>query len=211
MRPPEYLELPSSLSFEELLQHQRDDGPVSSSSGNKGGGEGGQGRGDLLLAYGSCLVRKFQNKLGHALWGVLESVYLQAIEFHQLGWAQYCLYRLRKRWPESVRVKRLCGLGLESKGKWREALSHYDQLLDLHPYDTLLRKRIIATLRNQGALSECVEMLKLHLEELGTDMEAWHELGVIFATEGYLPEASYCFEELLLHEPSNILFLTIYA
>ncbi|CBZ50776.1 hypothetical protein NCLIV_038510 [Neospora caninum Liverpool] len=200
MRPPESLDDPASLSFNDLIKQQQ-----SASSAQT------EGRGDLLLAYGSCLLRKFRHKLGNALWGVLETVYLQALEFRQDRWARFCLQALQSRWRDSTRVKRLTGMAMEAQGHWEVALAHYDALLAQQPHDPLTRKRVMSSLKNQGRVSECVQMLFLHLDEMATDMEAWQELGTIYASEGRLAQAAFCFEELLVHDPANILFLCVYA
>ncbi|KYF45650.1 tetratricopeptide repeat-containing protein, partial [Toxoplasma gondii ARI] len=138
MRPPQSLDDPASLSFADLVKQQQ-----SASSSQT------EGRGDLLLAYGSCLLRKFRDKLGDALWGVLETVYLQALEFRQDRWATYCLQALQTRWRDSTRVKRLKGIALEAQGQWAAALCHYDSLLSQQPHDPLTRKRVTAALKNQ--------------------------------------------------------------
>ncbi|EPR57234.1 tetratricopeptide repeat-containing protein [Toxoplasma gondii GT1] len=200
MRPPQSLDDPASLSFADLVKQQQ-----SASSSQT------EGRGDLLLAYGSCLLRKFRDKLGDALWGVLETVYLQALEFRQDRWATYCLQALQTRWRDSTRVKRLKGIALEAQGQWAAALCHYDSLLSQQPHDPLTRKRVTAALKNQGRVSECIQMLFLHLDEMATDAEAWQELGTIYASEGRLAQAAFCFEELLVHDPLNTLFLCVYA
>ncbi|KFH01618.1 tetratricopeptide repeat-containing protein, partial [Toxoplasma gondii VAND] len=62
-----------------------------------------------------------------------------------------------------------------------------------------------------GRVSECIQMLFLHLDEMATDAEAWQELGTIYASEGRLAQAAFCFEELLVHDPLNTLFLCVYA
>ncbi|PFH33357.1 tetratricopeptide repeat-containing protein [Besnoitia besnoiti] len=200
MRPPESLDEPASLSFADLIKQQQT--AATSRAG---------GRGDLVLAYGSCLIRKYKQKLGNALWGVLETVYVQALEYRQDRLARFCLQTLQQRWPGSARVKRLEGLALEAQAHWDAALARYEEMLEQHPHDPLTRKRVVAALKNRGRLSECIQMLFLHLDEFGTDAEAWQELGTIFAGEGRLAQAAFCFEELLVHEPLNILFLSVYA
>merc|ERR1739836_124775 len=50
-----------------------------------------------------------------------------------------------------------------------------------------------------------------YLEMFQTDKDTWHELGEIYITEGQLPKALFCYEDLVMMDPRNLYSTLTYA
>jgi len=166
---------------------------------------------DLVLLYGANLLSKHASTLGNERWAIIEQVLLSAIEYRQKPWILYCVDTLKKMFPKSNRVKRLLGIVREAMGEWDEALELYGDILEEFPEDLVTRKRVIAVYKSQGDFAKCADMLNKHLEEFAMDTEAWHELGRLYINESQFSRAMFCFEEMLLHDPTKAYTALTYA
>jgi tetratricopeptide (TPR) repeat protein len=162
---------------------------------------------ETVILYGGKLLKDYQRKLGSELWTVLEQVFLAANVVGHAEWQDYCLNKLTRQWPKSVRVERLKGLYYESKADYEEAKQVYVKLIT----DTVSRKRLIAMYRQRGKTEQAIEEINKYLDTFSTDAEVWHELAEIYIEAGSLHRAVYCFEELVLSNPRGMYFLLTYA
>lgn len=163
------------------------------------------------LIHGSKLLREGQRKLGAELWTVYEQVFLAAAELHVESWRDYCLEQLKKKFPSSIRVKRLEGIQLESMEQWEKAKNLYKGILKDKPEDTVCSKRIMAITKQHGTRTEAVDEMVKYLDTFSTDVEVWHELAELYIEAGALQRAVFCFEELLLHNPRSLYHVLTYA
>eukprot|EP00920_Eleutheroschizon_duboscqi_P002561 GHVT01006072.1.p1 GENE.GHVT01006072.1~~GHVT01006072.1.p1 ORF type:complete len:319 (-),score=33.60 GHVT01006072.1:1246-2202(-) len=166
---------------------------------------------DLVLFHGTHLLTSHKRSLGDQVWSVMEKVLVAALEYGQDSWAVSCASALVNRFPSSNRVSRLIGMAREAAGDWEEATNIYTDLLKGNPADTLTRKRLITVFISQRRYHEAIEALNAHLEEFAVDAEAWQVLGAIYLAEHRPLYASYCFEELLLHNPRSLYHVITYA
>lgn len=128
-----------------------------------------------------------------------------------MKWRDYCLKKLEKQWPNSLRVERLKGINAESCGDYSAAKTIYAKILTDKPEDTLTRKRIIAMFKQKGKTAEAIEAINSYLDIFSTDSEVWHELAELYIEAGALSRAVYCFEELMLTNPRSLYHVLTYA
>ncbi|THG17441.1 hypothetical protein TEA_006831 [Camellia sinensis var. sinensis] len=106
---------------------------------------------------------------------------------------------------------RLEAMLLEAKGLWAEAEKAYSSLLEDNPLDQVIHKRRAAMAKAQGNLSGAIEWLNKYLEIFMADHDAWRELAEIYVSLQMYKQASFCYEELILSQPTNPLYHLAYA
>eukprot|EP00850_Spirogloea_muscicola_P014463 SM000104S09333 [mRNA] locus=s104:143159:152628:+ [translate_table: standard] len=145
------------------------------------------------------------------LWTVYEQVAVAAMDCNSPAVADRCVEALMRRFPDSLRVSRLKGMLLEAKGWYNQADNVYSSLLVEHPTEAVLHKRRVAMLKAKGDLVGAVDALKEYLDIFMADHDAWRELADIYITLQMLKQAAFCYEELLLSQPTNCLYTLTYA
>nr|CDS31008.1 erlin 2 [Hymenolepis microstoma] len=143
------------------------------------------------------------HRLGQEKWIILEQVLIAALDVHDFETAQTCLGHLRKRFPESVRVKRLHGMLLEASNQFEEARSLYKEIIDAESTDIISRKRLVVIFKSQGLYNQAIEELNKYLKLFMADIEAWSELGDLYLAQGDFKHAAFCVEEMILANPHN--------
>jgi len=168
---------------------------------------------ELVLLHGGELLCNYQRRLGNEVWTVLEQVFVAACIAGHEEWRDYCIRKLKKQWPDSIRVRRLEGLQKESLKQWKEAKEIYNKIIEEKPEDTITRKRQIAVCKQEtkGPSSEAIEKINEYLDVFCTDAEVWHELAELYIEAGSLSRAAYCFEELVLSNPRSMYHILTYA
>ncbi|CAN1132350.1 ER membrane protein complex subunit 2 [Linum perenne] len=152
---------------------------------------------------------KFMSWLGK--WTLYEQVAIAAMDSHALDVAKDCITVLQKKFPESKRVGRLEGMLLEAKGSWEEAENAYSSLLEDNPLDQIIHKRRIAVAKAQGNISTAIDLLNKYLEIFMADHDAWRELAEIYVSLQMYKQAAFCYEELILSQPTVPLHHLAYA
>ncbi|KAJ2365675.1 tetratricopeptide repeat domain-containing protein [Coemansia sp. RSA 2611] len=142
---------------------------------------------------------------------VYEQVFISAIDERQIELAKALLLLLRKRFPASLRVKRLYGMINEAVGHPDEAQSIYTEMLATDPTNVLASKRLIALLKAAGHTDEAVAQLAAYLDTHSNDFEAWLELAHLYMRNHRLAQAAFCLEEVILQQPANHYFHLCYA
>uniref|UniRef100_A0A6N2L9W0 Small ribosomal subunit protein eS1 n=1 Tax=Salix viminalis TaxID=40686 RepID=A0A6N2L9W0_SALVM len=170
-------------------------------------------RSDKVLKYGLSILNdsKKRSSLGSEEWTLYEEVAIAAMDCQSLDVAKDCVNVLRKKFPESKRVGRLEALLLEAKGSWGEAEKAYSSLLEDNPCDQVVHKRRVALAKSQGNLSGAIEWLNKYLEIFMADHDAWRELAEIYVSLQMYKQAAFCYEELILSQPTVPLFHLAYA
>eukprot|EP00268_Persea_americana_P067330 TRINITY_DN9254_c0_g1_i2.p1 TRINITY_DN9254_c0_g1~~TRINITY_DN9254_c0_g1_i2.p1 ORF type:complete len:307 (+),score=56.66 TRINITY_DN9254_c0_g1_i2:257-1177(+) len=166
-----------------------------------------------VLKYGLPIVKdpNLRSKLGNDEWTLYEQVAIAAMDCQQLEVAKDCLKSLRKKFPESTRVARLECMLLEAKGSWAEAENAYARLLEDNPLDQAIHKRKVAIAKAQGNISSAIECLNKYLEIFMADHDAWRELAEIYVSLQMYKQAAFCYEELILSQPTVPLYHLAYA
>ncbi|PKI67967.1 hypothetical protein CRG98_011563 [Punica granatum] len=100
---------------------------------------------------------------------------------------------------------------LEAKGSWSEAEKAYSSLLEENPFDQVVHKRKIAMAKAQGNITVAIELLNKYLETFMADHDAWRELAEIYVSLQMYKQAAFCYEELILSQPTNPLYHLTYA
>ncbi|MED6110666.1 hypothetical protein PIB30_044947, partial [Stylosanthes scabra] len=106
---------------------------------------------------------------------------------------------------------RLEALLLEAKGSWELAEKAYSSLLEDNPLDQTIHKRRVAMAKAQGNIPGAIEWLNKYLEIFMADHDAWRELGEIYVSLQMYKQAAFCYEELILSQPTVPLYHLAYA
>ncbi|XP_057545432.1 uncharacterized protein LOC130824438 [Amaranthus tricolor] len=170
-------------------------------------------RSEKVLKYGLWILNdpKKRSTLGDEEWTLYEQVAIAAMDCHSLDIARDCINVLTKKFPESKRVGRLQGMLLEAKGCWEEAEKTYSNLLEENPLDQVVHKRRVAMAKAEGDLLKAIECLNKYLKVFMADNDAWRELAEIYVSLQMYKQAAFCYEELILAQPTNPLYHLAYA
>ncbi|KAH9688061.1 TPR REGION domain-containing protein [Citrus sinensis] len=166
-------------------------------------------RPDKVLRHGLSILNdpKKRSALGPDVWTLYEQVSIAAMDSQCLDVAKECIKVLQKQFPESKRVGRLEGILLEAKGLWAEAEKAYSSLLEDNPLDPVLHKRRVAIAKAQGNFPTAIEWLNKFM----ADHDAWRELAEIYVSLQMYKQAAFCYEELILSQPTVPLYHLAYA
>ncbi|KAL3843989.1 hypothetical protein ACJIZ3_001392 [Penstemon smallii] len=170
-------------------------------------------RSDKVLKHGCSILNdsKKRSALGSEEWTLYEQVAIAAMDCQRLDLAKDCIKVLQKKFPGSKRVGRLEAMLLEAKELWAEAEKAYSSLLEENQFDQVIHKRRVAMAKAQGNISGAIEWLNKYLEIFMADHDAWRELGEIYISLQMYKQASYCYEELILAQPTIPLYHLTYA
>mmetsp|Transcript_15627 Transcript_15627/g.49812 ORF Transcript_15627/g.49812 Transcript_15627/m.49812 type:complete len:328 (-) Transcript_15627:65-1048(-) len=161
-------------------------------------------RPDLVVRFGSTFIRS-QASLGDDLWTVLEQVFFAALDLGDVELMEFAFEGLHAKFPDSVRVKRLQGVYMETLGRTEEAEALYQELLKANPANMLIRRRLPALRLQAGDVDGAVREARALLKELPSDAPTWQFLASLLQRQGDVSGARFCREEVLLatpHDPS---------
>ncbi|CAI8599740.1 unnamed protein product [Vicia faba] len=172
-----------------------------------------QRRSGKVLKHGLSILNdsKLRSNLGPEEWSLYEQVVVAAMDCQCVDVAQDCAKVLRKRFPESKRVGRLEAMLLEAKGSWEMAEKAYTSLLEDNPLDQTIHKRRVAMAKAQGNISGAIEWLNKYLEIFMADDDAWRELAEVYLSLQMYKQAAFCYEEVILAQPTVPLYHLAYA
>ncbi|XP_031248950.1 ER membrane protein complex subunit 2-like [Pistacia vera] len=170
-------------------------------------------RPEKVLKHGLSILNdpKKRSSLGPDEWTLYEQVSIAAMDCQCLDVAKDCIKVLQKKFPESKRVGRLEAILLEAKGLWAEAEKAYSGLLEDNPLDQVLHKRRVSIAKAQGDYSGAIDLLNKYLEIFMADHDAWRELAEIYISLQMYKQAAFCYEELILSQPTVPLHHLAYA
>jgi tetratricopeptide (TPR) repeat protein len=166
-------------------------------------------RSDLVANHGATLLKAVRSSwysgqyVGNIeIWAIYEQIFVAALDVGDESLANACLLPLQKKFPESVRVQKLVGMLYEFKGEYKKARILYDTLLSSHPGDLAVSKRFVAAFKGEGDLQRAVEELQKLIKLFYGDLQLWEELAEIYLSMSDFSSAAFCYEELLLVNPS---------
>nr|ACU19211.1 unknown [Glycine max] len=170
-------------------------------------------RSEKVLKHGLSILNdpKHRSSLGSDEWTLYEQVAVAAMDCQCLDVAKDCTKVLQKRFPESKRVGRLEAMLLEAKGSWELAEKAYTSLLEDNPLDQAIHKRRVAMAKAQGKISVAIDWLNKYPETFMADHDAWRELAEIYISLQMYKQAAFCYEELILSQPTVPLYHLAYA
>ncbi|XP_075477685.1 uncharacterized protein LOC142518756 isoform X2 [Primulina tabacum] len=170
-------------------------------------------RSDKVLKHGVPILNdhKKRSALGPEEWTLYEQVCIAALDCHLLDLSKECIKVLKNKFPGSRRVGRLEAMFLEAKGLWSEAEEAYTSLLEDNQFDQVVHKRRVAMAKAQGNLSGATELLNKYLEIFMADHEAWRELAEIYVSLQMYKQAAFCYEEVILAQPTVPFYHLAYA
>eukprot|EP00997_Jenningsia_sp_PLL12_P004842 NODE_1999_length_1013_cov_100.089212_g1625_i0.p1 GENE.NODE_1999_length_1013_cov_100.089212_g1625_i0~~NODE_1999_length_1013_cov_100.089212_g1625_i0.p1 ORF type:complete len:299 (-),score=101.62 NODE_1999_length_1013_cov_100.089212_g1625_i0:81-977(-) len=167
----------------------------------------------MVYHCGRRILDNYSSKLGNEIWTIYEQVLIAALDCNLLDDAKYFLQQLIERFSmESCRVRRLDALVLEAEHEYGQAMEQYNALLkQSNNCDVFAHKRRVAVARAQGHRAEAMGFLEEFLALYQCDEGGWHELASMHLADCNYKKASFCLEELLLHDPQNYLYALKYA
>ncbi|KAG7021145.1 ER membrane protein complex subunit 2 [Cucurbita argyrosperma subsp. argyrosperma] len=170
-------------------------------------------RSDKVLKHGLSILNDSRKRsgLGHEEWTLYEQVAIAALDCQAIDVAKDCIKVLQKKFPQSKRVGRLEAMLLEAKGLWSEAEKAYASLLEENPFDQVVQKRRVALAKAQGNTAGAIERLNKYLETFMADHDAWRELAELYISLKMYKQAVFCYEELILSQPTVPLHHLAYA
>ncbi|PHU09966.1 hypothetical protein BC332_21826 [Capsicum chinense] len=170
-------------------------------------------RSDLVLKHGLSILNdsKKRSALGPEEWTLYEQVAVAAMDCQSIDVAKDCIKVLQRKFPGSKRVGRLEAMLLEARGLWSEAENAYSSLLEENPFDQIVHKRRVAMAKAQGNTSAAIDWLSKYLDLFMADHEAWRELAEIYVSLQMYKQAVFCYEELILSQPTVPLYHLAYA
>ena len=99
----------------------------------------------------------------------------------------------------------------EATGELPEAEALYAKELEKNPTNATFLKRASAIKTGAGDLLGGVGALQAFLDAHLVDWAAWEEAAAGYLRLGALPQAIFCLEEVLLHQPGNLSAQTLLA
>ncbi|KAL0286517.1 UNVERIFIED_CONTAM: ER membrane protein complex subunit [Sesamum angustifolium] len=155
-------------------------------------------RADKVLKYGFSVLNdpSKRSALGPEEWTLYEQVAIAAMDCQRLDLAKEFIKVLQRKFPESKRV---------------EAEKAHSSLLEDNQFDQVIHKRRVAMAKAQGNLAVAIEWLNKYLEIFMADHDAWRELAEIYVSLQMYKQAAFCYEELILSQPTVPLYHLAYA
>ncbi|CAG9463360.1 unnamed protein product [Pedinophyceae sp. YPF-701] len=155
--------------------------------------------------YGRIVLDAFSSKFAEEeRLLVQEQVLVAACDVGAAADARRELAKLQKRWPGSLRVRKLEGMVLEAEGKAEAAAELYKEMFEEDASQTGAAKRQVALLRGQGKTAQAIAAMCAYLDTFQGDAEAWGVLGAMYAEQGALDESIFALEECLMHSPASV-------
>ncbi|KAG2483062.1 hypothetical protein HYH03_018045 [Edaphochlamys debaryana] len=167
---------------------------------------------NTVARYGNILLRHYKSHLSEEeLWVVHEQVAVAALDSHALQFAASVIKALVRRFPDSVRAKRLQGMYFEAAGDYSRAEEAYKDMLVAEPGNEMVHKRMVALERSRGNTEGAITALRKYLDIFANDKDAWEEMAELYLEVLNYRQAAFCYEELLMHNPANSNFHVRYA
>eukprot|EP00668_Euglena_longa_P033866 GGOE01043531.1.p1 GENE.GGOE01043531.1~~GGOE01043531.1.p1 ORF type:complete len:315 (+),score=92.16 GGOE01043531.1:91-945(+) len=168
---------------------------------------------EVVHYCGHQLLKHYAKALGDEVWVINEQVLMASLDCHRIRDAEECWARLATRFSGgSRRVRRLHSLILEAKEQYDEADQCYKDLLEeTQRCDKQAFKRRVAIAKARGHRADAISRMEEYLAVFQVDDEAQHELADLYLTDCDYGKAAGCFEEMILGDPHNFLFMLKYA
>lgn len=157
---------------------------------------------NLAMKVSVCSMCHFHN-VTFTVWNLKEQLVVAALSAGDLETAEEQLLGLLKKFPDSIRVKRLIAMTKEAEGKYTEALEMYGALLTQNPANILVMKRKVCVYKAKGDQNSVITELNAILKLFPSEASSWLELGEIYLSMCSFDKAVHCFEELVLLDPNS--------
>lgn len=165
----------------------------------------------VVTQHGMAMLRHHGSQLGDDVWLYYERVFMAALDCHDARAQAECLEALEKKFPDSLRVKKLVGMQLELQQDFAGALELYEAILEANPADKGVMKRKICVYEEQGDTQGTIKELNAFLKVFCSDEQGWQKLLDLYIGVGRVELAKFACEELLLLVPENYLYHLQYA
>lgn len=158
-----------------------------------------------VALYGSLLLKHYRSSLSEEeVWLVHEQVALAAMDCGAMEVAAPLVIAVQQRFPDSVRAKRVKGMYFEAAGHPGRAEELYRELYTEDATNEAVAKRLVSLEKSKGNTSGAIDLLRKYLDTYMNDLEAWEELGELYLEKEMYRQAAFCYEELLLSNPTSL-------
>mmetsp|Transcript_1186 Transcript_1186/g.3469 ORF Transcript_1186/g.3469 Transcript_1186/m.3469 type:complete len:311 (+) Transcript_1186:173-1105(+) len=164
----------------------------------------------MVAEYGAMLLKK-PSMPAEELWLVREQVAMAALDVGDTPLATSCVKAISREFPESMRAQRLQGMYFESTCNWDRAAEVYSDMLSKDPSNEMALKRQVALAKAKGSTAAAIEAATSYLELYCNDIETWEELAELYLQSCLYKMAAFCYEELLMLNPTNFAYPLRYA
>lgn len=147
-------------------------------------------------------------------YSVVEQLMIAAIDSGNIPIAEKALADIQKQFHSPVsftRMAKLQGLYLEATGCVSEARKLYDDILEKDAANMVISKRLIMSFVAEQDRKEAINRLAKYLDTFMQDTEAWTLLAQLYVDEAMYAQACFCYEELMILRPTNVMFALRYA
>lgn len=103
------------------------------------------------------------------------------------------------------------GMHLEAIKDYEKAEYVYSKALVKHPQNLTILHRVVALKLSRGDVSGALQELNEHLKVHMTDIAAWEQAASLYLQLGQVPQAIFCLEEVVMHQPGNLNALLLLA
>jgi len=160
-------------------------------------------RSDDVIQLWDTILKDCMQKCGNERHLILEQVVIAGLDIARFDIVTKCIKELSTEFPGSMRVMKLKAMRLEALERYDEAIDVLDAIISKDETNAAPRKRKIAILKTKGKRVEAIKELTEYLKKFMSDQEAWHELCNLYLAEGDYSKATFCMEEVLLHNPHS--------
>ncbi|SCM02926.1 ER membrane protein complex subunit 2, putative [Plasmodium chabaudi chabaudi] len=164
-----------------------------------------------LIVYFGMRLKKEKKRMDELFkWALYENILKAAMELNLCEYIDIYYNKLKEKFSmlNGKKLNMLKGMIYEIKDKKKEALDIYKHYLNKFPCDVTIRARIISLKKSEEKnTNKIIQLLNDNLKEFPVDIESWHELGEIYLSECLYNYSIYCFEEILLHKPTNLYYI----
>lgn len=156
----------------------------------------------LVAHSADLLLKNFKSGISEdEAWAVHEQLVIAALDIGDYKLAFPHLTAIVRRFPESIRARRLQGMYCEAKGDISKADEVYQSILKQDGSNQFALKRKIALENTQGNTGAAIDLLRKYLEAYQNDTEAWEELAELYLEVPMYRQAAFCYEELMMLSP----------
>ena len=134
---------------------------------------------EVIVTQGTAVLNS-GSSIGDRRFDIMEQVVIAALDTGKDQLADTYILKLRTKFPESARVKRLTGMSLEAKEKYNQAIKVYDDMLEANGANMIAMKRKVCVYKAQGQMKAAIRALTELLKIFQTDVESWKELCTLY-------------------------------